>query len=132
MGLCACSVPDFSRSLDITVNLCASVQLVSNRMGALIASLAVTMLVALALSGSDEGSGLAIKSAKLSQAKINGFSPKQMANMEQVNSVLVILLEDFSTGMFLLSIFMFRSLHSTPLAVCCGVFACRCTLRTTS
>ena len=125
MGLCACFVPAFSLSIDITVNLCVSLQLVSNRMGALIASLAVTMLVALALSGSDEGSGLAIKSAKLSQAKINGFSPKQMANMEQVNSVLVILLEDFSS-------LMLRSLHSTPLAVCCGVFACRCTLRTTS
>ncbi len=125
MGLCSCFVPAFSRSLVITVNLCVSLQLVSNRMGALIASLAVTMLVALALSGSDEGSGLAIKSAKLSQAKINGFSPKQMANMEQVNAVLVILLEDFSS-------LMLRSLHSTPLAVCCGVFACRCTLRTTS
>ena len=38
-------------------------------MGVLTASLAVTMLLAVALSGSDEGSGLAIKSAKLSQAK---------------------------------------------------------------
>jgi len=102
-------------------------------MGALMASLAVTMLVALALSGSDEGSGLAIKSAKLSQAKINGFSPKQMANMEQVNTVLVVFLFGvFSTGMFPPSILILTSLHSTPLAVCCGVFACRCTLRTTS
>jgi len=44
-------------------------QLVSNRMGVIGAALAVTMLLAVALSGSDEGSGLAIKSAKLASAK---------------------------------------------------------------
>jgi len=44
-------------------------QLVSNRMGYILASLAVTMLLAVALSGSDEGSGLAVKSAKFTKAK---------------------------------------------------------------
>lgn len=38
-------------------------------MGMIGAALAVTMLLAVALSGSDEGSGLAIKSAKLASAK---------------------------------------------------------------
>jgi len=57
-------------------------QLASNRMGVLMASLAVTMLLAVALSGSDEGSGLAIKSAKLSQAK--AVPAMSLHKMEQV------------------------------------------------
>merc|ERR1712205_151079 len=44
-------------------------QQLSSRMGYIAASLAVCMLLAVALSGSDEGSGLAVKSARITAAK---------------------------------------------------------------
>jgi uncharacterized protein (UPF0147 family) len=67
-------------------------QLVSNRMGYILASLAVTMLLAVALSGSDEGSGLAVKSAKFTKAKAQTQSLQHMtkvyARREEIKTVI--------------------------------------------
>jgi hypothetical protein len=72
---------------------CACAQLVSSRMGMIGAALAVTMLLAVALSGSDEGSGLAIKSAKLAAAKApSQLSLKRMEKVPWPSSLLAILL----------------------------------------
>ena len=66
---------------------CSHEQLVSNRMGMIGAALAVTMLLAVALSGSDEGSGLAIKSAKLAAAKAPSHSLKHMEKVAPLSSL---------------------------------------------
>jgi len=56
-------------------------KLMSKQMGMVMAALAMTMLLAIALSGSDEGSGLAIKSAKIANAKATMLSVASMTKM---------------------------------------------------
>merc|ERR1712205_219719 len=61
-------------------------------MGYIAASLAVCMLLAVALSGSDEGSGLAVKSARITAAKATilseGRKEKIYARKEMMNQVI--------------------------------------------
>ena len=73
--------PLISRSVRASVLCMRVLQLVSNRMGYILASLAVTMLLAVALSGSDEGSGLAVKSAKFTKAKAQTQSLQHMTKV---------------------------------------------------
>merc|ERR1719263_2238341 len=67
-------------------------QQLSSRMGYIAASLAVCMLLAVALSGSDEGSGLAVKSARITAAKATilseGRKEKIYARKEMMNQVI--------------------------------------------
>merc|ERR1712216_92669 len=67
-------------------------QQLSSRMGYIAASLAVCMLLAVALSGSDEGSGLAVKSASITAAKATilseGRKEKIYARKEMMNQVI--------------------------------------------
>merc|ERR1712216_710814 len=67
-------------------------QQLSSRMGYIAASLAVCMLLAVALSGSDEGSGLAVKSASITAAKATilseGRKEKIYARKQMMNQVI--------------------------------------------
>merc|ERR1712205_96930 len=67
-------------------------QQLSSRMGYIAASLAVCMLLAVALSGSDEGSGLAVKSARITAAKATilseGRKEKIYARKEMMKQVI--------------------------------------------
>merc|ERR1719263_1604163 len=67
-------------------------QQLSSRMGYIAASLAVCMLLAVALSGSEEGSGLAVKSARITAAKATilseGRKEKIYARKEIMNQVI--------------------------------------------
>jgi hypothetical protein len=78
---------------------CARAQLVSSRMGMIGAALAVTMLLAVALSGSDEGSGLAIKSAKLAAAKAPHQSLKRMEKIYAKKEVMERMIDAATAGM---------------------------------
>ena len=97
--VCACrwlpvpSVPTLARSDGIHERHSSPLALqLSSRMGYIAASLAVCMLLAVALSGSDEGSGLAVKSARITAAKATilseGRKEKIYARKEMMNQVI--------------------------------------------
>lgn len=81
MGVGHAIAPWGSHQSALPARACGA-QLVSSKMGVVLAALAVTMLLAVALSGSDEGSGLAVKSAKFTKAKAQTQS---LHHMEKVS-----------------------------------------------
>ena len=87
------SVPTLARSDGVHARPSSPLALqLSSRMGTIAASLAVCMLLAVALSGSDEGSGLAVKSARITAAKATilseGRKEKIYARKEIMNQVI--------------------------------------------
>jgi len=74
-------------------------QLVSSRMGVIGAALALTMLLAVALSGSDEGSGLAVKSAKFTKAKATTMSLHHMEKVYAKKEIMSKMIAEATEGL---------------------------------